>query len=181
MIRFLDKSGQPHSSELGCHFLPIVAAGNDNRNFLADAPNLGKSFMTIHVRHGQIQNHTDNLLRLAAEDIQSLQTVGGYKYVKPEMLQHVACYVANGLFVVHNKYCSAPLPGIIKAKKRKLPAWSVSDLETDTSSVGAAGAKTTLEKLALPDFEGACEFIQGENLAEAAANLVDRLKTEKIL
>jgi len=75
----------------------------------------------------------------------------------------------------------APLPGIIKAKKRKLPVWSASDLETDPSLVGAAGAKTTLEKLALPDFEGACEFIQGENPAQAAAMLVDRLKAEKVI
>jgi electron transfer flavoprotein beta subunit len=75
----------------------------------------------------------------------------------------------------------APLPGIIKAKKRKLPVWSASDLGADTSLIGAAGAKTTLQKLALPDFEGVCEFVKGENPAQAAAMLVDRLKAEKII
>jgi electron transfer flavoprotein alpha/beta subunit len=75
----------------------------------------------------------------------------------------------------------APLPGIIKAKKRKLPIWSASDLDVDTSMIGAAGAGTTLQKLALPDFEGVCEFMTGENPAQAAAMLVDRLKAEKII
>jgi electron transfer flavoprotein beta subunit len=75
----------------------------------------------------------------------------------------------------------APLPGIMKAKKRKLPVWSASDLDVDPSLIGAAGAKTTLRGLALPDFEGACEFIEGEDPAQAAGLLVDRLKAEKIV
>jgi electron transfer flavoprotein beta subunit len=75
----------------------------------------------------------------------------------------------------------APLPGIIKAKKRKLPVWSASDIGADASLIGSAGAKATLDSLALPDFEGACEFIRGENPAQAAAMLVDRLRAEKII
>jgi len=75
----------------------------------------------------------------------------------------------------------APLPGIIKAKKRKLPVWSASDLGADPSRIGAAGARTTLDALALPEFEGVCEFIKGENPVEIAGNLVDRLKAEKII
>ena len=58
----------------------------------------------------------------------------------------------------------APLPGIIKAKKRKIPVWSASDLDADPSMIGAAGAKTSLDRLTLPSFEGVCEFIQGEDL-----------------
>ena len=75
----------------------------------------------------------------------------------------------------------APLPGIIKAKKREIPVWSASDLDADVSRIGAAGARTSLDELALPDFEGVCEFIQGEDLEQAAAMLAERLKTEKII
>jgi len=75
----------------------------------------------------------------------------------------------------------APLPGIIKAKKRTIPIWSASDLGADLSLLGAAGAKTTLHELALPEFEGVCEFMRAENPAQAAAMLVDRLKAEKII
>ena len=75
----------------------------------------------------------------------------------------------------------APLPGIIKAKKREIPVWSVSDLDADTSMVGAAGAKTSLDRLSLPSFEGVCELIQGEDLAQAAGMLIERLQSEKII
>jgi electron transfer flavoprotein alpha/beta subunit len=75
----------------------------------------------------------------------------------------------------------APLPGIIKAKKREIPVWSVSDLDTDVSMVGAAGAKTSLDRLALPSFEGVCELIQGEDLKQAAGILTERLRSEKII
>jgi electron transfer flavoprotein alpha/beta subunit len=75
----------------------------------------------------------------------------------------------------------APLPGIMRAKKREIPVWSASDLNADMSMVGAAGARTSLDRLALPKFEGACEFIYGDDLKQAAAILTERLKTEKII
>ena len=75
----------------------------------------------------------------------------------------------------------APLPGIVRARKRKIPVWSTSDLNGDVSMVGAAGARTSLEGLALPSFEGVCEFIEGEDSKQAAAMLTERLKAEKII
>jgi electron transfer flavoprotein beta subunit len=75
----------------------------------------------------------------------------------------------------------ARLAGIIKAKKRELPIWSAADLDAEPSRIGANGAKTTLHTLALPEITGSCEFIKGENPAESAALLVDRLHTEKII
>lgn len=75
----------------------------------------------------------------------------------------------------------AALPGIIKAKKRTIPVWSADDLEADPSRMGAAGARVRVEKLALPGFEGKCEFLKGENVKQAAGLLVDRLRAERIL
>ena len=75
----------------------------------------------------------------------------------------------------------APLPGIIRAKKRKIPVWSATDLDADTTRVGASGAKTILKELALPEFEGVCEFIAAEELDQAAVMLAERLRNEKIL
>jgi electron transfer flavoprotein beta subunit len=75
----------------------------------------------------------------------------------------------------------APLPGIIKAKKRKIPVWSAADLETDPALTGAVGARTVLERLELPSFEGSCEFLSGGNPAEAAVKLAERLREENIL
>ncbi len=75
----------------------------------------------------------------------------------------------------------APLPGIIKAKKRKIPAWSAADIEADSSLIGPSGAKTSVQQLALPAFEGICEFVSGEDLNQAAGMLVERLRSEKII
>lgn len=75
----------------------------------------------------------------------------------------------------------APLPGILKAKKRTIPVWSAADIDADRSRIGAEGARTSLTGLALPAFEGACEFIRAEEPDKAAAELVERLRNEKIL
>jgi len=75
----------------------------------------------------------------------------------------------------------APLPRIIKAKKRQIPIWSASDIDADTSMVGAAGAKTWIKDLSLPEIEGSCEFINAEDLGLAADMLVEKLKNEKII
>ena len=75
----------------------------------------------------------------------------------------------------------APLPGIIKAKKRKIPVWSASDLGADPSMLGATGARTNLDRLTLPDFEGVCELIQHEDPKQAAGILAERLQAEKII
>jgi electron transfer flavoprotein beta subunit len=75
----------------------------------------------------------------------------------------------------------APLPRIIKAKKREIPIWSAADIDADISMLGASGAKTWVKGLALPTIEGACEFINAEDFDQAAAMLVERLKSEKII
>ena len=75
----------------------------------------------------------------------------------------------------------APLPRIIKAKKRQIPVWSASDINADPSMVGASGAKTWVKKLALPEIEGACEFMDAEDFGLAADTLVERLKSENII
>jgi hypothetical protein len=38
-----------------------------------------------------------------------------------------------------------------------------------------------LKELALPEFEGVCEFITAEELDQAAVMLAERLRNEKIL
>ncbi len=75
----------------------------------------------------------------------------------------------------------APLPRIIKAKKRQIPVWSASDIEADMSMVGTSGAKTWVKELTLPKIEGACEVMNVEDFGLAAGMLVERLKSEKII
>ncbi len=75
----------------------------------------------------------------------------------------------------------APLPRVIKAKKRQIPIWSASDIDADIAMVGASGAKTWVKELALPIIEGDCEFISPDDFDLAAGTLVEKLKSENII
>ena len=75
----------------------------------------------------------------------------------------------------------APLPGVLKAKKKDIPEWNAQDINVEMSQIGATGAKTSIRDLEIPVIESRCEFITGGDLEEAAINLVERLRTEKII
>lgn len=75
----------------------------------------------------------------------------------------------------------APLPGVIKASKRKIPTWTATDIEAESNEIGLKGSYTFIHSLEIPQHEGTCEFISCEDIEEAANQLVDRLKTEKII
>ncbi len=75
----------------------------------------------------------------------------------------------------------APLPRIIKAKRRKIPTWTATDLDADISKMGISGSLVSMEELAIPELVGECEFIKGEDLEAAAVNLAERLRNEQII
>lgn len=67
------------------------------------------------------------------------------------------------------------LPGIMKAKKKRLDVMSAADL--GLSETGAAGSKTGLVKMFVPVAEHKAEIIEGDAKTAAAA-LVNKLKNE---
>ncbi len=75
----------------------------------------------------------------------------------------------------------APLPGIIKAKKRQIPVWTAADIGADMAMIGVSGAKTAVNGLTIPELEGKCEFITNENPEEAVGVLVEKLQNENII
>jgi len=75
----------------------------------------------------------------------------------------------------------APLRGIMDAAKKEIPTWTASDINLDVARTGALGARTSIVELAIPTYEGICQFITGENLEEAAIRLVEMLRSEKII
>ena len=56
----------------------------------------------------------------------------------------------------------ASLPGIMKAKKKPLTVWTLSDLDLDSEVVGSRGAKTVIEKIASPPVRVAGTIIEGD-------------------
>ncbi|MEE8471247.1 MAG: electron transfer flavoprotein subunit beta/FixA family protein [Dehalococcoidia bacterium] len=75
----------------------------------------------------------------------------------------------------------ATLKGIMAAGKKTVTVWSAQELGADASKIGAAGARTKMLKLFIPVREAKCEFIEGENEAEAAVKLALRLREAKLI
>lgn len=70
---------------------------------------------------------------------------------------------------------------IMMAARKQVTVWTASDLGLDPSQVGAAGARTELERLYVPVKEVQCEFIEGDSPQELAANLARRLREAKLI
>ena len=73
------------------------------------------------------------------------------------------------------------LQQIMLAAKKTVTRWSADDLGLDPSTVGAAGARLTLERLFIPELGGDVELMEGDNPAEQAQRLATTLREAKIL
>jgi len=71
--------------------------------------------------------------------------------------------------------------GIMAARKKEPTVWKPADIGVEPSRVGAAGRRSQLVKLFQPIHGGKCEFIEGDSPQEAAVNLAERLKQEKLI
>ena len=65
------------------------------------------------------------------------------------------------------------------AATRKLPTiWSAADLEADSEQLEP---RITLHDLFVPQRSQVCEIIEGDNEAEAARNLAQKLREAKLI
>lgn len=88
------------------------------------------------------------------------------------------------LVTISNELGQPRLPtgfGIITAARKKIEAWTAQDIGVDISQVGTSAARTRLTKLFIPVRQVKCEFIEGEDVAEAATNLALKLREAKLI
>ena len=88
------------------------------------------------------------------------------------------------LITVSNEIGQARLPtgrNIIFAAKKQIPIWNAGDIGCDASLVGSGAARSELLSLYVPSRERKGEIIQGESVAEAAANLALKLREIKAI
>ncbi len=72
----------------------------------------------------------------------------------------------------------ASLPGIMKAKRAKIPVWGAADLELDASTVGAAGSLVDEGGYSLPTARPAGVIIDGATPEEKVQKLVSALRND---
>lgn len=72
----------------------------------------------------------------------------------------------------------ASLPGIMKAKKKKLEEKTLADIGLATDSVGQPAAKSNVTRLSFPPQREAGKIVDGETPEEKAAELVKLLREE---
>ncbi len=119
--------------------------------------------------------HCTNVVKLEVGSDQKALTVnreleGGLNEVI-EMSAPAILSIQSGI----NQPRYPTLPGIMKAKKKRLDVMKAGDL--GLSEVGAAGSKTEFIKMYIPVAEHKAEIIEGD-AQTAAATLVDKLKNE---
>ena len=70
---------------------------------------------------------------------------------------------------------------IICAAKKKIPAWTLEDLEIDMAQIEQTLPRLKLMKLFIPTRARDCQIVEGETASEAAKNLVVKLKESGII
>lgn len=101
--------------------------------------------------------------------------VNGYEVVEAP----VPCLITVSNELGEPRYPT--LRGIMAAGRKQPIKWNASDLGIDKSKVGAAGARTKLLRLFVPEKVSKCEIVDGDTPAEAGKKLALKLREAKII
>ncbi len=73
------------------------------------------------------------------------------------------------------------LRGAMAAKKKQIIVWRAEDVGVDEKKVGGSGSPTRVVKqVQLTKGKSACKLVQGENVSELVADLLEKLKEDKV-
>jgi len=88
------------------------------------------------------------------------------------------------MITVSNELGEARYPtmrGIMTARRKPVTNWTAQDIEADASQIGPASARMKMMRLFIPARVGECEIIEGENVADSAVKLAERLRESRLL
>ena len=75
----------------------------------------------------------------------------------------------------------ASLRETMRAARKRVTAWTATDLGLDAARVGAAGARLVLERLYVPVNDTTFAFVEGNSPEELAVNLARRLRDAEVI
>ena len=73
------------------------------------------------------------------------------------------------------------LAAMMAARKKQPTTLSAADIGADPGQVGAAGARVQRTQMYIPEVQGRVEWIPADDLRQAAAALLERLRADRIL
>jgi electron transfer flavoprotein alpha/beta subunit len=69
----------------------------------------------------------------------------------------------------------------MRASRKPLTAWTAAEIGIDTAQLAHDRTRRALDRLFIPVEDARCEFIAGDTPQAQAANLVQRMREEKVL
>ncbi|MBI2207039.1 MAG: electron transfer flavoprotein subunit beta/FixA family protein [Candidatus Rokubacteria bacterium] len=88
------------------------------------------------------------------------------------------------VITVSNELGAARYPtlrGVMAARRKQPVTWNAEALGIDPSTVGAAGARTKVLRLFLPERGGECELVAGDTPEQAGKRLAMKLREAKVI
>jgi electron transfer flavoprotein beta subunit len=73
------------------------------------------------------------------------------------------------------------LRGIMQAGRKQPVVWTAADIGADPAMLGDSGSRVKLTRLYIPKVEKVCDFIEGENAADAGRKLALALREAKLI
>ena len=110
IVRLLDEAGQAFAGEALGRVLLVVAAAKDDRDAGMEAPHLAEGFFAVHVGHGQVEKHADDLVGMFAKHLQRFAPVGRRQDAEAHSFEHLLADGADRLLVVGNQDGPASAP-----------------------------------------------------------------------
>jgi electron transfer flavoprotein beta subunit len=71
--------------------------------------------------------------------------------------------------------------GTMKANRKEIPVWTLTDIEVDSGRIGLKGSPTQVRRIFTPPQRVQGEVIQAESAREAVATLIQKLSDAKIV
>ena len=136
---------------------------------------------------GQVGTAVAELLGLPCITIGKSVTVEDGKVIVERALQdgtETAEAPLPALVTVSNELGEPRYPtlrGIMQAGRKSPTVWSAGDIEADPAKLGARGRVVDMVRLFIPVVDKECEFIEGENGADAGRKLALKLREVKLI
>jgi electron transfer flavoprotein beta subunit len=118
-----------------------------------------------------------------AKDIQVKGNVAQVERSTPEEIEKIETPLP-ALVTVSSELGEPRFPkmkGLLAAKKKEILIWNAQDLGLDRTFIAEQSEHLKLEKIAIVEMRGQCEFIEGESPDDISARLIKKLREERII